>query len=126
MLWKWNTPMTYNCYSEEFKDNGEDVMVWTDAVTSYYFPPKIDENLTTEQRQELDALLNEFSEALDDVTGQTDITIHHIDTDNSPPILQSPYRIPHPYKETDKKELDLIFIYWNYRASKMRGHHPQS
>ena len=31
MLQKWNKLTTYNCYSEEFEDNGEDVMVWTDA-----------------------------------------------------------------------------------------------
>ena len=38
MLQKWNIPMTYKCYSEEFEDSGEDVMVWTDAITSDSIP----------------------------------------------------------------------------------------
>ena len=33
-------PMTYKCYSEEFEDSGEDVMVWTDVITSDSIPPK--------------------------------------------------------------------------------------
>ena len=40
---------TYNCYNEEFEDNGEDIMVWTDAVTSDSTPPKIGKNFNTVQ-----------------------------------------------------------------------------
>ena len=39
---------------------------------------KIDENLTSVQRWELDVVLDDFSEVLDDIPGQTDITAHHI------------------------------------------------
>lgn len=64
-------------------------MVWTDTVTLDSIPPNIGENHTNVQRWELDALLDTFFEVLDDVPGQTDITIHHIDTDNSTPIRQA-------------------------------------
>ena len=64
-------------------------MVWTDTVTLDSIPPNIGENHTNVQRWELDELLDTFFEVLDDVPGQTDITIHHIDTDNSTPIRQA-------------------------------------
>ena len=59
---------------------------------------KIDENLTSVQRWELDVVLDDFSEVLDDIPGQTDITAHHINTDNSSPIHKAPHKIPHAHK----------------------------
>ena len=75
----------------------------TDAASSDSIPPKIGENLNNVQRRELDALLDTFVEVLDDVPGQIDITIHHINTDNSTPIHQAPRRFPHAHKESVKR-----------------------
>ena len=66
-------------------------------------PPKIGENLTTVQKRKFYAVLDEFSEVLDDESGQTDITIHGIDTVNSLPIRQAPYRIPYALKRKQLK-----------------------
>ena len=69
---------------------------------------KIDENVTSVQRWELDPVLDEFSEVLDDIPRQTDITAHHINTDNSLPVHKAPHKIPHTHKETVKNEFDLM------------------
>ena len=99
-------------------------MVWTDVVTSDSIPPKIFENLATVQRQELHALLDEFSEVLDDIPGQTDIAIYHINTDHSPPIPQAPYIILHAHKETVKMELVLMLSNRKLLSQKkVSGHH---
>ena len=42
---------------------------------------------------------DDFSEVLDDIPGQTDITACHMDTDNLSPIHKAPHKIPHAHKE---------------------------
>ena len=59
--------------------------------------------LSGEQREQLTELVTEFSDvfALDDSElGCTNLVQHFIDTGDSPPVRQRPYRIPMAHRET--------------------------
>ena len=49
--------------------------------------------LTGEQREQLQKLLDEFQNIFDDVPGPTDFKPYHLDTGKSKPVNQAPYRL---------------------------------
>ena len=65
-------------------------------------------HLPTAEREEMVALITEFSDLFSDVPGRTNCVHHHVDIGNAAPIKQNPYRV-NPWKLSFlKKELDYM------------------
>ena len=66
------------------------------------------EYLPTTHREEMVALITEFSDLFSDVLGKTNCVHHHVDIGNAAPMKQNPYRV-NPQKLCFlKKELDYM------------------
>jgi hypothetical protein len=64
----------------------------------------IDPDLNEEQHLEMENLLRKFWRTLQDIPGCTNLAEHNIDTGDTRPIRQKPYRIPFARREAVKKE----------------------
>lgn len=64
--------------------------------------------LPEQQREEMERLLEEFSDVLQNRPGRTDVAEHHIETDTASPVRQAPYRIPYAQREEMKKEVERM------------------
>jgi len=71
-------------------------------------------NLAMEQKKEVEALLQEFSDVLTDIPGTTNLAEHTIVLTSNQPIRSKPYNIPYNARETlrseVKKMLDMGII----------------
>ena len=67
--------------------------------------PLVNNDLTPEQAQELQRLLEEFGDVLSNQPRRTKITQHHIETGSTQPIWLALYRIPHAYRDTMQRQL---------------------
>ena len=65
-------------------------------------------HLPTAQREEMVALITEFSDLFSDVPGRTNCVHHHVDIGNAAPIKQNPYRVNPQKLSCLKKELDYM------------------
>ena len=54
-------------------------------------------HLSSSEREELSALIREYSHLFTDIPGRTDVTCHDVDVGDADPIKQHPYRVS-PYK----------------------------
>ena len=79
---------------------------------------KLGENLTAEQKQQAEALLEEFSDVFTDVPGRTHLIEHNFTTTNEKPIRQKAYRLPQALQETVKKEIDQMLAQGTMKPSK--------
>ncbi len=70
--------------------------------------PTVGEQLNTQQRAELDTLLEEFREVLNSRPGRTSLTQHRIDSGEARPVKLPPYRMPHAFRTTVETELQEI------------------
>ena len=109
MLSEFNTPDLAGC-AEELEDIEEDgVAVWSKgptAGTEDAEKPAFGEQLSTQQRTELEQLLADFKSIMGNTPGKTDITEHGIQTGTVRPVRLPPYRLPHAYKEQVREQLD--------------------
>ena len=99
MLRQWHAPIAASYFTEEaLEEEGR-------ASESDSTKPTVGEQLTEQERTELDQLLDEFIDVLQSQPGRTSLVEHRIDTGNARPVKLPPYRIPHAYRESASKEL---------------------
>ena len=63
------------------------------------------EELTMAQKEELGELLGEFRDVFRDEPGRKNLISHDLITGLAHPVRLPPYRVPHAYRQTVKKEL---------------------
>ena len=85
LLKKWETPIT-DCYAAEESAEGEeeDIPDWRPQQGSD--KPNIGQQLTEQQREEMEELISEFQDVLQGKPGQTTLTRHSIHTGASLPV----------------------------------------
>ena len=73
-------------------------------------PDKSDglDHLTEEQREQLLQLLDEYKDIFQDVPGPANFEPYHLDTGESRPVSQAPYRPGLNWKERVKEEVDKL------------------
>ena len=110
MLKKWHGSVESALSAEEVESSEsesglEEVLLWKDDSIQ---KPVIGNQLSEEQKSELQALLDEFSDIFRDSPGRTDLTEHAIHTGDAAPVKLPPYRVPHAYRIRTqvKQELD--------------------
>lgn len=101
LLKKWETPVADCCMAEELDE--EDFPDWRDCGNTGQ--PRFGEELTTQERSEIQSVLKEFSDVLQGKPGLTELAEHSIVTGSEGPIRLAPYRIPHAYREAVVEEL---------------------
>ena len=70
--------------------------------------PRIGDQLTGKEKQELEKLLQQYKQVIDLKPGRAKRTVHKIVTDGSGPIRQRPYRIPPALKKDLCDELQTM------------------
>ena len=103
MLREWYDNKSLALFTEDVTESDrEDVILWNDGDTT---PPKVNPRLSANQRDDLHRLLTEFSDVFSTKPGVTHLAQHRIETRSAKPVRQAPYRLPHAYRETVRKEL---------------------
>ena len=106
MLRPWCMPNEVSGLAEEISDlDLDDVPVWKEQPSTGLTESSFGEKLSEEQIGEVKTLLGRFADVIKDVPGQTELAQHQIRTGDAQPIRLPPYRIPHAYRETVKKEI---------------------
>lgn len=120
MLRLWKEPATVA--SVLLTDHSDD---FEDDVTAMAFPTsssspqppsqvRINPDLPEEEREQLQALVHEFSDVFSDVPGRTTLAEHRIHTKpDVKPCRVKPYRVPHAFKSkllTELKEMERLGI----------------
>ena len=67
---------------------------------------KINPDLTKSQREQLKALVTEFSDVFTDIPGNTDIIEHEIKLTSKVPVHSKPYPMPFAMRESFKSDID--------------------
>jgi len=70
--------------------------------------PVIGTQLTESQKAQLMELLSDFSAVMSGQCGRTSACQHHIHTKRGLPVRQQPYRIPHVYRDSVDKEIEMM------------------
>ena len=81
---------------------GEDVLTWDNTVSG---EPAVGDQLLTGQREELQQVIQDYPDVFSTRPGLTTLAEHKIETSQAKPVLQSPYRLPHEYRDVVKGEL---------------------
>jgi len=113
MLREWKTPasiLAVMCTDEPEEDKGELSLCTLDTDQQGEKVNQINPDLLPHQKQELNTLLEEMKEILDDKPGRTTITEHKIQTGDSPPIHQHPYRVPAAWQEEIRHEVQSMDV----------------
>ena len=106
MLREWVVPASTGYWMEEVEEiDEEDVPVWKEGSNESFEQAVFGEQLSDVQRRELEALLEEFSEVMQDRPGRTTMAEHNIECGTARPVRLPPYRLPHAYRETVKQEI---------------------
>ena len=76
-------------------------LVATECTTTLDPGPMIEEgtNLTNQQQNDLDNLVDEYPDVFSDIPGRTDVVEHVINTGDASPILLAPYQTLHSAHE---------------------------
>ena len=82
----------------------------TECTTTLDPWPTIEEgtNLTTQQQNDLDNLVDEYRDVFSDTPGWTDVVEHVINTGDASPIRLAPYRTPHSAHEFLRNEIKTL------------------
>ena len=72
--------------------------------------PQLGKQLNDTQRQQVRDLLKEFEAVMKDLTGNTRLTEHRIETGSEKPVRLPPYRIPRAYRDAVQCELNEILL----------------
>ena len=106
LLRKWHEAQPRSYFSEEIEgDNQEDVPVWKEKEEGETLWPKMGEQLTPLQQEDLRTLMGDFTDIIRDLPGRTKLVSHNIVTNDERPIRLPPYRIPHAWKKAVKEEI---------------------
>ena len=93
------------CVVEEVQQEGVDeIPVWNDQVTG---EAAFGEQLCTNQVMQLKGLMDEVREVFSNQPGRTNVMQHHIRTADARPVRMPQYRLPHAYRETVLRELEM-------------------
>ena len=104
LLKKWETPVS-DCYYTTEVSVEVDEEEGPDWRATRKGEPKLGEQLTMQQKQDLQGFMAEFVDVLQETPGRTDLTEHSIYTGEARPVCLPPYRIPHAYREAIQKEI---------------------
>ena len=81
----------------------------SDDITNRFAEAKIEQqDLTSEQQQQLDSVLGKFGTVLDKEPGLTTLVTFEIDTGEETPIYQRPYSTPVALREKVDVEIDWL------------------
>ncbi|XP_033739239.1 uncharacterized protein LOC117326590 [Pecten maximus] len=69
---------------------------------------QVSDLLTTKQKEDVSALLDEFADVLSDVPGRTHISAHEIRTTTDEPVRAKNYPIPYSMKDTIREEVEKM------------------
>ena len=67
--------------------------------------PAVGDRLSTGQQEELQQVIQDYPDVFCTRPGLTTLAEHKIETSQAKPVLQSPYRLPHEYRDVVKGEL---------------------
>ncbi len=93
-----NTPKDPDQNHQAFSITSSDIKAQIEAAIS--------KDLCPSDKQKLHQTLLEFSDVFDESLGHTDVVQHRIDTGDSPPIRQYPWRLPCAYREEVKSQVN--------------------
>ena len=106
MLRKWHTPSAASLLVEDLSaDMQDEIPLWREDPDSEEDKPVINDQLDETHREQLQNLLDHFQDVLSNEPGKTTIAEHNIETGNANPVRLQPYRLPHAYRETVRKDL---------------------
>ena len=95
------------CPEDSRVDDEEEVPVWREEPlqSELKVGPTLGEQLTTQQREELAGVLEEFAAVFSNLPGRTRLAEHPIECGSARPIRLAPYRIPHAYRKAVQQEI---------------------
>ena len=106
MLREWYPPVEVAGVAVELEEEDDEVVDWKEGQgDGKGGGPTIGERLSSNQREELQQVLEEFADVLQDEPGRTNLIEHRIEADGARPVRQSPYRIPYSYREMVQEEM---------------------
>ena len=108
MMKAWHTP-TAAVLAVSVQDDDLDEEIIT-PLAQAQGQPELSSSLSTQQRAELNCLLDEMSDVFSDVPGTVDSVEHCIDTGEAPPFRLPPYRIPKAWESQVHQELQSLAI----------------
>lgn len=108
MLRAWHSPKQPTIEAmvvvTECEDDIPDLPVGASGQTQV----SVDEQLTAEQKVELEGVLSRHLEVFQDQPGRTSMVEHTIDTGSARPVRQKPYRIPHSQERVVAEEIEKM------------------
>ena len=114
MLRKWHPPSAAAFSAKEINKGEEEVPedripAWSDDEEEQMTQYEMEKGLNDTQQQELCTLLESFPEVLRNAPGKTSLIEHNIHVpESTPPVHQSPYRIPYAYRAMVQEELSSM------------------
>lgn len=126
LLKKWNEAessqekMLLARLEREDEDEGQAAMELPRIESNQDNSPQssMNEELTEQQRHELETLINEYSSLFSESPGRTSMVEHVIDTGTANPITQRPYRVPMAQRKVVKELLEQMMAEGTIRESK--------
>ena len=107
MLKKWHQPEAMCFWTVGVDPDEEDDMpTWRGEESGR--SPSVGTQLTVQQKRQLLELLSDFKSVMSGRCGRTSICQHHIRTTGGLPVRQRPYRMPHAYRDTVERELEMM------------------
>ena len=110
MLQKFHAPaFTGYAATEEdsdFSESLEEIPTWNDMDEGGAEGATFGAQLAPVQQQEVEELLHSFADVLKDTPGRTGMMQHPIETKDGQAVRLPPYRLPHAYRDTVRKEID--------------------
>lgn len=76
---------------------------------------QVSQELSTEQKQQIDSLLFQFPDVFTDIPGTTELVEHEIAVTSDQPVRSKQYPVPFALKEDIKNETELAQT-WNHRT----------
>ena len=106
MLRKWHTPSAASLLAEDVSaDLQDEIPLWREDPDSDEDRPLISDQLNEAQKRQLQIMMDDFKDVLSNEPGKTTIAEHNIETGDASPVRLQPYRLPHAYRETVRKDL---------------------
>ena len=104
MLKKWQVQESTGYLMKEVgeEEDEEEILTWDGGEDG---KPKMGEQLTPIQKQELNVLLKKYEAVLQKLPGQTKLTEHTINTGDIQPVRLPPYHIPQAYRVKEEEEI---------------------
>ena len=102
-------PVSEGLSHEDGFPSGKKEETWRDI--------KISSELNKEQNEQVQQLLEEFSDIFSNIPNRTEVTVHSIDTGQANPIRSTPYRNPQASDKLVNDELDRMLALGIVRPS---------